>query len=136
MDAIIAIDCIPAFTKDLSRFEQRGMDAEKVRNASRVGRQFWANNAQLGSWPKVPFSEVVDFLTESSAIRKLSFIRTGRSIHLRRAQTKRITAKGIRFKPTTPSTRTMHAIPTTAGSPRQPKHFAAIGGALCANKRN
>jgi hypothetical protein len=39
MDAIIAIDCIPGRTKDLTRFEQRGIYAARVLNASIVGSQ-------------------------------------------------------------------------------------------------
>ena len=67
LDAIITIDCIPACTKDLTRFEQRGIYAAKVLNASTMGShdpalkpgRFWSaelvSSLLVGSNPMVGF---------------------------------------------------------------------------------
>jgi hypothetical protein len=39
LDAITTLDCMPACTKELTRFERRGIYTAKVRNASSVGSQ-------------------------------------------------------------------------------------------------
>jgi hypothetical protein len=58
LDAPLISGTMLLYPKDLSRFEQGGIFAAKVLNASKMGRQSRANNAQLGSWPKVPLWEV------------------------------------------------------------------------------
>jgi hypothetical protein len=47
LDAIATIDCMPACTKELTRFERTGIYAARVRNVSRLGSHAGVENEKL-----------------------------------------------------------------------------------------